>query len=59
MSISQDGNEYRFEDNYSDNAMLTMLSEFVNSLNKDVPFTNIDLAISVTTTLAELSNYSK
>ena len=47
----------RFVDNYSDNAILSMLSEFIGALTNGVTYTNIDLAIAVTTTLAELSNY--
>jgi predicted dehydrogenase len=59
MIISCDAKVSRFEDNYSDNSILTMLSEFIDAVSNGVTFTNIDVAISVTNTLAELSNYKE
>ena len=59
LSLQIDGRSFEFRDDYKNNAMLCMLSAFIDSVEKGERYSNLDLAISVTQTLSGLSSENK
>lgn len=58
LNMQADDQSFYFKDDYATNAMLFMLTDFISNIEQNKSASNLALAMSVTQTLQNLTNYS-